>query len=212
MLAPAAALRSAGPCPHVLPPLDTKRSSAQRPVEVVTTCGYSPQRRWTAYPKKTNLIFLNWLSICIIKRGNNFNSMQMGMGLWGCSSHLPIPWSPLWPHFPISVTDIITGDPRKIKVLIWGGVGSNKKKAKDCPELSTEADWCGTPSGPWGRGSSHTVTVPKSFIFRNWMIESLFRYCKVCRYCRNHCGQRKIKVIGTGEEWNKLRQTGSYHY
>lgn len=159
---------------------------------------------------KDNLIFLNRLSICIIKGENNFNSVEMRMRSCEWPSCFPIPWSSLWPHFPISVTVIITGDPRKVNVLVWAGIGSNKKKETGCPEPSTE----GTADAalPQAPGAAAAVTVPKSFIFRNWMTASAFRHCKICRYCRNHCGQWKIQVVGTGEGWNKLRKTGSYHY
>lgn len=37
-----------------------------------------------------------------------------------------------------SVTGIVTGDPRKVNVLVWGDVGNNKKKSTGCPEPSTE--------------------------------------------------------------------------
>lgn len=90
-----------------------------------------------------------------------------------------------------------------MNVLVWGGVGSNKKKRTGCPEPSTEGR--ADTAHPQAPGAEAAVTVPKSFIFRNWMTASAFRYCKVCRYFRNHRGQWKIKVVGTDEGW---KQTG----
>lgn len=74
----------------------------------------------------------------VYKMGKDFNSTETVMGFWRWPSHLPVTGASLWPSFPISVTNIITGAPGKPNVLVWGGVGSNKKKGTGCPELSTE--------------------------------------------------------------------------
>lgn len=132
----------------------------------------------------------------VYKRGKDFNSMETRMGFWRWPSCLPIAWSSLWLHWPFSVTDIITGAPGKVNVLVWGGVVNNKKKGTGCPEPSMEG--AAQPVVPQAPETGPAVTVPKSFFFRNGGAASAFGCCRVCRCCRNHCGQRKNKSCWVG--------------
>lgn len=102
-------------------------------------------------------------------------------------SHLPTTCSSLWPHFPTSITDIITQTPGKVNVFVWGGVGSNRIE-----QAAISHPWKDQPSqcSPRPLGHRQQSLFPTLSESEQLHLQS---DAAVRRYCKKHWGQWKNK-------------------
>lgn len=128
------------------------------------------------------------------KKGKSFQPLWQVERGSGCDPGPPVSWSSLWPHFPTSETDIITGAPDDADVLLW--VGGTRRKGQVAPSLPLKDRHSQCSTRPLGRGSSHRARFFP--LVRNWL--SGCTCIQMLWSLRNHRGQCKKKYKLLGEE------------